>query len=422
MFNCLLEEARDFIIPAKYKIKGRDSAIMTEWKDCFTSCVKVTSGSSCYKDNLGYRINENQTLASFFSKIFPTSMEAKIRECPDCIRTSVDMSHSVFVGSKSASGSLHISFRRTERVPKGEKVYSPPEGLGTFPLFSTYDYRDKLPTNVASHGGLFFPMFDSEAMYIAFESLNNAKFAIRPFFGGINGISGNSLFDELRKNDTQSPDSRMLSGKQDYIVTPEQKRLDGVAIAPGIMRQFVATKPTSESKRGSRHRATEELKDFEDPYETLRILKVDSGSIESQITGRDSLGGVQLQIIPQFVTTRMFAGNVKDACPPAFGRPLESYQPIPDTAQIYDVLKTPKELHITLDDSIYFRDMRLEREDAREKTVADLAAEAGVSSGVVDLVGMYDASPSKVVSVTADGSHGQSVLFNVRSRISSLLL
>ena len=45
------------------------------------------------------------------------------------------------------------------------------------------------------------------------------KFAIRPYLGGVNGISGLSLF-----RDTMEPRT-----KQDYVLLPNQKRLDGIA-------------------------------------------------------------------------------------------------------------------------------------------------------------------------------------------------
>jgi len=59
-----------------------------------------------------------------------------------------------------------------------------------------------------------------------------------------------------------------VAPKQDYIVSPGQLWLDGIAIKPGVVRQFVA-------------------------------MPMDSGySIERQVTGMDNVGGLQLEIIP----------------------------------------------------------------------------------------------------------------------------
>jgi hypothetical protein len=42
-------------------------------------------------------------------------------------------------------------------------------------------------------------------------------------------------------------------------------------------------------------------------------------SIEWQVTGQDSLGGIQLQIIPMFDINSMFAGSIKDVCRGSLG-------------------------------------------------------------------------------------------------------
>src|SRR5271168_839982 len=76
-----------------------------------------------------------------------------------------------------------------------------------------------------------------EAMWINFESLNNKKFAIRPFLGGVNGISGEASTGNMASLLRQM---NPLTLKQDYIVLPVQKWLDGIATSPGIVKQFVA--------------------------------------------------------------------------------------------------------------------------------------------------------------------------------------
>ncbi|KAI0454754.1 hypothetical protein F5B21DRAFT_514460 [Xylaria acuta] len=392
----LKEQAPDITIPQAFKFRGRSTPIADEWFDCFTVPVVVTKGRPCYKESLGYRINAHQSIASFLSRIFPDPMDAKIRRYPKWMQTSTGLSHSVAVG-RDVFSSLQISFMRTVRVQGGQKSYLPPKGLGTFPLFNTQPYRDRLPPEAAAQGGLFLPMYESEAMYIAFDCQASDKFAVRPFIGGVNGISGKRLYS------TESVKSAALR-KQDYIVAPEQRRLDGISVRPGVVNQFVAIKMNPEPKKAEvagAHSAADQGPENGEVPEPRK-----GGTVEWQMTGRDEVGGIQLQIIPQFRLGRMFAGSIKDACPGEYKGVLESYQPVPDDSVVYDVLKTPEELGLSEGDFIHVREFEpkptpewkrfdgkspdityemANREEAREKRVADLAAESPSPSDTLEL-------------------------------------
>src|SRR2546421_12446052 len=77
-----------------------------------------------------------------------------------------------------------------------------------------------------------------EAMWINFDCAPGKRFAVRPFLGGVNGITGEPTVGDMR---TLVRQINHLSRKtQDYIVLPEQMWLDGIATSPGIVRQFVA--------------------------------------------------------------------------------------------------------------------------------------------------------------------------------------
>ena len=102
------------------------------------------------------------------------------------------------------------------------------------------------------------PLIEREAMWISFSS--RSAFALRIFAGGINGITGESR---------TAPQGKDGDRKQDYLVLPDQPWLDGIAVRPGIIRQFVAV------PSGSGY------------------------SIEHQITGADTVGGVQFEVIPR---------------------------------------------------------------------------------------------------------------------------
>ena len=72
-------------------------------------------------------------------------------------------------------------------------------------------------------------------MFIHFQS--ELRFAIKIFLGPINVVSGD------RKNGRKyrvSTEGR----KQDYVVTPHQFWVDGIATGSGQVRQFVATETT----------------------------------------------------------------------------------------------------------------------------------------------------------------------------------
>lgn len=110
-------------------------------------------------------------------------------------------------------------------------------------------------------------------MFLSFES-KEGTYAIRPFVGGVNALTGNTFVPNMA---TALEQLVPMNRQQDYIVVrPEkdlsQRWLDGVRTSRGKVRQFVAV-----------------------PGES-------SLSIESQITGSNAVGGLQLEIIPRHQT------------------------------------------------------------------------------------------------------------------------
>ena len=109
---------------------------------------------------------------------------------------------------------LSIQFQRTPRVPDDNRDYFLPPGLGPFPLELVDDFEKNLPPVWIEHGGIFMPMYQSEAMWINFHSLysddryTSYPFAIKIAAGKINAVTGESWNNELNK----SP--------QDYLVSP----------------------------------------------------------------------------------------------------------------------------------------------------------------------------------------------------------
>ena len=105
-------------------------------------------------------------------------------------------------------------------------------------------------------------------MWINFTS--SYQFAIKLFLGGVNAVSGEPLQDNaatmMRRLTKVSRDETI----QDYVVTPSQKWIDGIASEAGIVRQFVA-------------------------------MPLGSGySVEAQVTGKEVSGGLQFLVVPSF--------------------------------------------------------------------------------------------------------------------------
>ncbi|KAK6078582.1 integral membrane protein [Seiridium cupressi] len=180
--------------------------------------------------------------------------------------TKNEGSGSVLIHHGTDSDALTLTLVRTIRVPDNQDTNLVPPGLGHFPLFKVQDYADKMPSEMAAKGGLFFPMYQREALEINFSALR--PFALKVYVGGVNAVSGLPM----RENEqTRQKRLKMLKdGKQiqDYMVVPGQTWLDGIMSEDGKFRQFIA-KP-----KGS------------------------GFSVEAQATGEEKMGGMQIEIIP----------------------------------------------------------------------------------------------------------------------------
>lgn len=157
---------------------------------------------------------------------------------------------------------LQISFQRTLRIPDDANDYPLPPGLGAFPIQHVDDHAASVPSSWLQYGGVMLPMFQSEAMWLDFDSSwieqNDVAypFAIKVAAGKQCAISG-------------EPWKEGVTGKpQNYMVAPEQPWLDGFVVEKGCIRQFVA-------------------------------MPLGSGySAEEQITGAAQHGGLQVAVYP----------------------------------------------------------------------------------------------------------------------------
>lgn len=171
----------------------------------------------------------------------------------------------VLPGSKVPQG-LEISFHRTIRVPDNEQVSQLPPSLGSFPLYKTQDYASSLPQDMVEKGGVFFPMYQKEAMWIRFKA--NAPFMIKIYCGGVNAVSGEHSNEDAETKQRRLRLAQKGESIQDYVVVPSQLWLDGVAVKPSVVRQFVA-------------------------------MPLGQGySVEAQLTGKEVIGGLQFEVTP----------------------------------------------------------------------------------------------------------------------------
>jgi hypothetical protein len=157
---------------------------------------------------------------------------------------------------------LTIEFQRTLRIPDDDQTYPLPPGLGQFPLRHVDDHAENVPAKWLQRGGVMLPMYQSEAMWLNFDSAMvddhwaSYPFAIKIATGKQCAISGEGWREGLS------------SEPQDYMVAPEQPWLDGFVVEEGLIRQFVA-------------------------------MPLGSGySAEEQITGEAEHGGLQIAVYP----------------------------------------------------------------------------------------------------------------------------
>ncbi len=148
---------------------------------------------------------------------------------------------------------LDIEFMRTLRIPDDGRNYGLPPGIATFPAVDAAGLH-KLKNH--HFGGVAFPMWDNEAMWIKFHSPTQYKFLVKVGAGKINAVTGRPWKDELD------------FAEQDFVEVPRQKWLDGFCVDKGIIRQFIAS------------------------------IMGAGKTVEEQVTGKAEFGGLQFIVYP----------------------------------------------------------------------------------------------------------------------------
>ena len=237
-------------------------------------------------------------------------------------------------------------------------------------------------------------------MWIHFKCKKGRRFVIRPFVGGVNGITGEPHTGDMS---SMLRHPSLATAAQDYLVIPQQIWLGGIATKPGVVRQFVATE-SSPPRRGDMESQIHSLKAVPQ-HETASQHTLDAddragSSVEWQMTGQDTLGGIQLQIIPAFDVQGVFAGSSRHVCPKSAGSTeLRSYDIDNVKATVsYDVLQSPSELGLHVGDFIHVKDMR-SLEGSRSKVVSDVMIETPGPPGAqwdFELKAKYSQGPTGV--------------------------
>ena len=87
-----------------------------------------------------------------------------------------------------ADALCRIEFQRTLRIPDDNREHYLPPGLGRFSMLQVDDYSGKVPDAWRSHGGVFLPMHQAEAMWINFQG--GYPMAIKVAAGKIDALTG----------------------------------------------------------------------------------------------------------------------------------------------------------------------------------------------------------------------------------------
>ncbi|MFD0318783.1 hypothetical protein [Streptomyces flavalbus] len=151
-------------------------------------------------------------------------------------------------------GGVAVRFIRTLRLPE-KGTHALPPGLGEFPVRRVADYPDTVPAKWRARGGVMLPVYLREAMWLSFAGTVEPA-ALQVGVGKVCAVSGRPWSDRL----TRRP--------QNYVVLPRQPWLDGINSGKGTVRQFVAV--------------------------PLGL----GATVEGQVTGEETWGGVQLQAFP----------------------------------------------------------------------------------------------------------------------------
>ena len=156
---------------------------------------------------------------------------------------------------------VKIDFQRTLRLPDNGDIHHLPPGLGNFPLRHIDDFDLGSNNHLKKRGGVIMPMFQADALWINFESINVTReedypIAVKIGTGKVCAVSGENWTANLNRD------------PQDYVVVPDQPWIDGYNVGKDTVRQFVAA-PLGQGY-----------------------------TVEEQLKSGSTTGGIQIQVFP----------------------------------------------------------------------------------------------------------------------------
>jgi len=207
-------------------------------------------------------------------------------------------------------------------------------------------------------------------MWILFVCKDRVRYAIRPFVGGVNAISGQPLAGDMTSL-LKSLNTAAGQKSQDYLVIPKQHWLDGIATSPGTVKQFVATPMLSPAQQAMRsaQKQERELRKLVHPNSNEPEPEY-GASIELQLTGFDRTGGLQLAIIPEYDLDRMSFCRSRNTYYKTRRRYALHLSNGVASENLY-ALSTPKELGFVNGDNIYMKNLD-QIAPSRQKSLGDL--------------------------------------------------
>ncbi|RDB30966.1 hypothetical protein Hypma_000125 [Hypsizygus marmoreus] len=272
--------------------------------------AKIIDGGSQFTVGSRGQINIDQPLIHFFNDYFrpPSKDNGDGDNLPMHISESKTTHKGVDVGGVS------ISFQRTLRVPDTEKTYALPPNLGHFEVYNAADAVERLPKSIIQKGGVFMTMYQSEAMWISFRG---GPAAVKISVGGINALTG-------------LPRNKPSIGKQDYLPVGGkngQPWLDGISTSPGVVRR----------KFCSLFNANREATENAERAEFVAVPLGHGHTVEGQVTGKEDVGGLQIDVFPAYSIDGKFSCGDQDL----------------------NIFKSPRQLGLKLGEVIEIEDMSI---------------------------------------------------------------
>ena len=156
---------------------------------------------------------------------------------------------------------VKIDFQRTLRLPDNGETHNLQPGLGSFPLRHIEDFDLGYNNHLKKRGGVIMPMFQADAVWINFDSINitgeeDYPIAVKIGTGKVCAVSGDDWISSLNRN------------PQDYIVVPDQPWIDGYNVGKDVVKQFIAA-PLGQGY-----------------------------TVEEQLKSGTTTGGIQIQVFP----------------------------------------------------------------------------------------------------------------------------